>query len=86
MASIEAGQWLWPVVMLAGGLLAAGYLYRILAPALSGDSLPLEKPPQRSREVVALALALVAVLLAFAPHAFFAFLQIGRPATMAALR
>ncbi len=86
VATIEAGQWLWAIVILAGGLLAAGYLYRILAPALFGDSLPLEKPPQRSREVVALALALVAVLLAFAPHAFFVFLQIGRPAAMAALR
>ncbi len=86
VASIDAGQWLWAVVMLAGGLLAAGYLYRILAPALSGDCLPLKKTPQRSREVVALSLALVAILLAFAPPAFFAFLQIGRPAAMAALR
>ena len=36
-ASIEAGQWLWAVVMAAGGLLAGGYLYRVLAPALSGE-------------------------------------------------
>ena len=34
-ASVAAGQWVWAVVMLAGGLLAAGYVYRILAPALS---------------------------------------------------
>jgi multicomponent Na+:H+ antiporter subunit D len=34
-ASVEAGQWLWAVVMLAGGLLAGGYIYRVLAPALS---------------------------------------------------
>jgi multicomponent Na+:H+ antiporter subunit D len=86
IASIEAGQWLWAVVMLAGGLLAAGYLYRILAPALSGDAALLKKAPQRSREAIALALALIAVLLAFAPPGFFAFLQIGRPAAMAALR
>ena len=86
VASVEAGQWPWAVVMMAGGLLAAGYLYRILSPALSGDSLVLEKPPRRSHEVVALALSLVAVLLAFAPPAFFAFLQIGRPAAVAALR
>ena len=37
-ASIEAGQWVWAVVMAAGGLLAGGYLYRVLAPALSGES------------------------------------------------
>src|SRR5271167_4954271 len=36
-ASIEAGQWLWAVVMAAGGLLAGGYLYRVLAPALSSE-------------------------------------------------
>jgi multicomponent Na+:H+ antiporter subunit D len=86
IASIEAGQWLWAVVMLAGGLLAAGYLYRILGPALSGDAAPLKKAPARSREAIALALALIAVLLAFAPPAFFAFLQTGRPAAMATLR
>jgi multicomponent Na+:H+ antiporter subunit D len=83
-ASIEAGQWLWAVVMLAGGLLAGGYLYRALAPALSGERAQVKAAPRLSRESVALALALAAVLLAFAPPAFFAFLQIGRPAASAA--
>ena len=85
-ASIESGQWVWAVVMAAGGLLAGGYLYRVLAPALSGGSLPLKKTPARSRESIALALALVALLLAFAPPSFFAFLQIGRPAAGLALQ
>jgi formate hydrogenlyase subunit 3/multisubunit Na+/H+ antiporter MnhD subunit len=85
-ASIASGQWLWAIVMAAGGLLAGGYLYRVLAPALSGESPQLKKAPQRSRETVALALALVALLLAFAPPSFFSFLQIGRPAAGMALR
>jgi multicomponent Na+:H+ antiporter subunit D len=85
-ASVEAGQWLWAVVMLAGGLLAGVYLYRVLAPALSGEAPQLKAAPRRSRESVALALALAAVLLAFAPPAFFVFLQIGRPAAGVALR
>jgi multicomponent Na+:H+ antiporter subunit D len=85
-ASIASGQWLWAIVMAAGGLLAGGYLYRVLAPALSGESPQLKKVPERSREAVALALALVAILLAFAPPAFFAFLQIGRPAAGVALQ
>jgi len=85
-ASIEAGQWVWAVVMAAGGLLAGGYLYRVLAPALSGESPQLKKAPARSRESVALALALVALLLAFAPPSFFTFLQIGRPAAGVALQ
>jgi formate hydrogenlyase subunit 3/multisubunit Na+/H+ antiporter MnhD subunit len=85
-ASIACGQWVWAVVMAAGGLLAGGYLYRVLAPAVSGESPLLQKTPARSRESVALALALVAVLLAFAPPGFFAFLQIGRPAAGLALQ
>jgi multicomponent Na+:H+ antiporter subunit D len=85
-ASIEAGQWVWAIVMAAGGLLAGGYLYRVLAPALSGESPALKTAPARSRESIALALALVALLLAFAPSSFFAFLQIGRPAAGVALQ
>jgi multicomponent Na+:H+ antiporter subunit D len=85
-ASIEAGQWVWAIVMAAGGLLAGGYLYRVLAPALSGGSPALKTAPARSRESIALALALVALLLAFAPPSFFAFLQIGRSAAGVALQ
>jgi multicomponent Na+:H+ antiporter subunit D len=85
-ASVASGQWIWAIVMAAGGLLAGGYLYRVLAPALSGRRAQLKKPPQRSREGVALALALVALLLAFAPPSFFAFLQIGRLAASAPLQ
>ena len=85
-ASIAAGQWPWAVVMAAGGLLAGGYLYRVLAPALSGEPAPLKKAPERGRESLALALALIAVLLAFAPAGFFAFVQIGRPGAGAPLQ
>ena len=85
-ASVASGQWVWAIVMAAGGLLAGGYLYRVLAPALSGESAQLKKAPQRGREDVALALALVALLLAFAPPSFFSFLQIGRPVAGMALR
>ena len=82
-ASVAAGQWPWAIVMLAGGLLAGGYVYRILAPALSDGAVALKAPPQRSREAVALALAIVAVALGFAPQSFFDFLQIGRAAATA---
>ena len=41
-ASVASGQWLWAVVILAGGLLAAGYVYRILAPALADGAVALE--------------------------------------------
>jgi formate hydrogenlyase subunit 3/multisubunit Na+/H+ antiporter MnhD subunit len=76
-ASVEAGQWVWAVVMLMGGLLAGGYIYRVLAPAISNGSVPTKTPPQKNREVIALILALAAVLLGFVPPAFYAFLQLG---------
>ncbi len=83
-ASVASGQWVWALVLLAGGLLAAGYVYRILAPALSNDPVALKAPPRRSGEVIALTLALVAVALGFAPESFFQLLDIGRPALAAA--
>jgi multicomponent Na+:H+ antiporter subunit D len=85
-ASVESGQWALAAVMLVGGLLAGGYIYRVVAPALDRASVALKAPASRRREAVALALALGAVLLGFAPPEFFDLLQIGRPAAMAALR
>ncbi len=85
-SSVEAGQWLWAAVMLAGGLLAAGYIYRVLAPALSDNVVAMKARPRRSREAIALALAIFAVALGFAPTSFFTLLQIGRPVAAAAPR
>ena len=78
-ASVASGQWFWTLPILAGGLLAAGYVYRVLAPALSGDQIALVLPPKRSQEAIALALAMIAIALGFAPQTFFDFLEIGRP-------
>ena len=64
-ASVASGQWLWTLPVLAGGLLVAGYVYRILAPALSNDQISLASPPDRSREVIALALTAIAIALGF---------------------
>jgi formate hydrogenlyase subunit 3/multisubunit Na+/H+ antiporter MnhD subunit len=77
-ASIASGQWVWALVILAGGLLAAGYTYRILTAALSGETAAPKARPHRSREAIALALAIAAVGLGFAPQSFFEFLEIGR--------
>ena len=78
-ASVASGQWVWTLPILAGGLLAAGYVYRILTPALSDGQISRVLPPKRSQEVIALALTAVAIALGFAPQAFFDFLEIGRP-------
>jgi formate hydrogenlyase subunit 3/multisubunit Na+/H+ antiporter MnhD subunit len=79
-ASVSSGQWIWALVLLLGGLLAAGYVYRILAPALSDAAVVLKAPPRRTGEAIALTLAIVAVALGFAPESFFELLDIGRPA------
>jgi NADH:ubiquinone oxidoreductase subunit 2 (subunit N) len=78
-ASITSGQWLWTLPILIGSLLAAGYVYRILAPALSDAQPSPEMQPKRGQEAIALALATIAIALGFAPQGFFDFLEIGRP-------
>jgi NADH:ubiquinone oxidoreductase subunit 2 (subunit N) len=78
-ASIASGQWLWTLPILGGSLLAAGYVYRILAPALSDGQVSLKLLPNRSHEMIALALTMIAIALGFAPQMFFDFLEIGRP-------
>jgi multicomponent Na+:H+ antiporter subunit D len=83
-ASVASGQWLWALVLLVGGLLAAGYVYRILAPALSIEPVALKAPPRRVASALALALALVANALGLAPESFFRLLDVGRPALSAA--
>ena len=78
-ASIASGQWVWALVLIGGGLLAAGYVWRILAPALADAPVILKAPPRRAGEAIALTLALVAVGLGFAPDSFFQLLDIGLP-------
>ena len=46
-ASVASGQWIWSLPILAGGLLAAGYMYRILRPALSDGEISVQSPPRR---------------------------------------
>jgi formate hydrogenlyase subunit 3/multisubunit Na+/H+ antiporter MnhD subunit len=66
--------------IVAGSLLSAAYVFRIVAPALASPAAPLKPIRQvpRSLEAIALALALVAVALGFVPLQPFGFLGIGR--------
>ncbi|MBV9115905.1 MAG: NADH-quinone oxidoreductase subunit J [Acetobacteraceae bacterium] len=82
IASIATHRWWWALVILAGGLLAGGYMFRVLAPMLSGDVAPLtpRQTVPRHREAVVLAFALCAVLLGVLPLGLSELLQIGRPA------
>jgi formate hydrogenlyase subunit 3/multisubunit Na+/H+ antiporter MnhD subunit len=81
LASAQEGQWWWALVMLAGGLLAGGYVFIVLGKALGGARVPYKcMKVSRTREVVALTVALCAVLLGLLPLEPSRLLQIGRPA------
>jgi formate hydrogenlyase subunit 3/multisubunit Na+/H+ antiporter MnhD subunit len=86
-AAVAEGQWWWAVVILAGGVLAASYLFRVLAPALSAANGPvvLSRCVSKRREVVVLALAVCALLLGLVPLRSSELLQIGRPAAIVGL-
>jgi formate hydrogenlyase subunit 3/multisubunit Na+/H+ antiporter MnhD subunit len=81
--ALASGQWWWAVPMLAGGLLAAGYVFRLLNPALTrpeeGPAAPSWRAVPRRRQAVPLALALLSVLLGLAPMPVYRLLGIGRP-------
>jgi len=64
-AALERGQWGWALVMLAGSLLTAGYVFRVLGAALQSapeDAPPL-RPVPRTMQVAAMGLAIFAVVL-----------------------
>lgn len=84
-AVTEGYPWL-AATILAGGLLAGGYVFRVIDKALAVPAVPiapLRKVPRRL-ELAALALAVAAVLLGFVPLRPFGFLQIGRDGLAAA--
>ncbi|MBK5962669.1 NADH-quinone oxidoreductase subunit J [Thiocystis minor] len=73
------GQWWWGLVMQAGGLLTAAYLFWVLGHALSGPpSGQVVARPGRAQELVVLALALAALLLGLLPPALFDLVGVGR--------
>lgn len=80
-ASVQSGQWGYAAIVLIGGLLAGGYVFRVVAPALADGELAIRTGIARGRQAIALALAAAAVLLGFAPAGLSALLQIGRVAT-----
>jgi multicomponent Na+:H+ antiporter subunit D len=67
-AAAETGQWWWAVVLQAGGWFTGGYLVLVLAHALGPEAGSVKLAPiARSREAVALALALCSLALGLVP-------------------
>jgi len=82
-AVIEDHYWL-AFTILAGGLLAGAYVFRVMNRALAtpAEPLVLRQPIPLGLELVPLALAVMAVALGFLPLEPFGLLQIGRPDTI----
>lgn len=78
-AVIQGNPWL-AVTILAGGILAGAYVFRVIDKALAVPAIPVvpRRAVPRRLELAALALAIAAVLLGFVPLRPFGLLQIGR--------
>jgi formate hydrogenlyase subunit 3/multisubunit Na+/H+ antiporter MnhD subunit len=74
-------QWWIAVVILTGGILAAGYVFRVIGKATADPTDGVDiRPIARRREAVPLALAICALIIGFVPLQPFAYLAIGRAA------
>jgi formate hydrogenlyase subunit 3/multisubunit Na+/H+ antiporter MnhD subunit len=80
-AAFAAGQWIWALVLAAGGLLAAAYLYRPMAVLFARVERPAAPFPSRARQAVPLVLAGSAIALGIASAGLFDLLAVGRPET-----
>jgi formate hydrogenlyase subunit 3/multisubunit Na+/H+ antiporter MnhD subunit len=79
-AALDSRQWWIVCIIIVGGLLAAGYVFRVLKPALTTCAAGhLTLPVPRSMEWAALLLAVIALLLGLFAAQPLALLQIGSP-------
>jgi formate hydrogenlyase subunit 3/multisubunit Na+/H+ antiporter MnhD subunit len=79
-AAFESGQWLWWLVPAAGGLMAGGYVFRILSPMISRAEAgaPLVVAPvAMSREMLVMALALAALALGLFSDEMVGLMELG---------
>lgn len=79
-ASVDTGQWWWSLVILTGGLLTGGYVYRIVAAALGPPAVGVApRPVPRLQEGCVLALALASMVLGLVPLAALGLVRVGQP-------
>lgn len=84
-AALRHGQWWIGGVLLAGGLLAAGYVFRVVKSALATSPTPrVIEPVPRRMQWTALALALVALVLGLIASQPLSLLQMGDPVSTTA--
>jgi NADH:ubiquinone oxidoreductase subunit 2 (subunit N) len=81
VSAVQTGQWLWSAVILAGGLIAAAYVFRVIGKLLADPPTAdaVFRPVGRLPQFIALGLAIFAMLLGAVPLQPWELLQIGRP-------
>ncbi|KAA0972669.1 NADH-quinone oxidoreductase subunit J [Aureimonas fodinaquatilis] len=79
-AAAAQEQWWLAITILVGGILAGGYIFRVVGLAFGGpDAAPrLLQTPRRGPQIVVLGLALVAIALGFLPQAVLDISMIGQ--------
>lgn len=82
-AAVVTGQWWWGLVMIAGGVLSVGYVFRVLSAAVgrTEQTVKLRQPVARQRELVVLGLALISLFLGFSALIPADLVKIGRTVT-----
>lgn len=65
-SAIASQQWHWFVVLLAGSLITAAYMFKVFRISFRQDATPELAPTHRALEISALLLAAIAILLGFA--------------------
>lgn len=83
-AAIGSGGWIWVIILVAGGLLSACYIFRVLALSFTQDDSGFEQPPgtagvAKSSEWASLLLASIALLLGLNALPILDLLSIGLP-------
>ena len=80
-AAIDAGQWVWVALMLAGGLVAAAYLLRVLQQFfVEGDEAPTGRhASERSLGWAALGLAIVSLAVGLGAYGPLTLIDVGAP-------
>ena len=83
-AALTANQWGWALVMILGGLLAAGYVFKVVGYAFTQATTPHDaKPVPRVMEWAALGLAAGAIALGLNASYPMALVDIGQPLLVA---
>ncbi len=78
-ASVASGQWGWAVVIIIGGLMAVGYMFRVYRRLLTTREVELLHRPTRRMECAALVLAILSLAFGLSSYPVFYVLRIGAP-------